>query len=89
MNPSKKSIPIASLPDNWSDFNDSAVQPWAVTRAQAAATLRQHRALRARGQAGLIREAPGRYRLWTCNTIILTTRPGPQSPQKGPAENAR
>ena len=57
MNSSDKPTPIASLPDNWSTFNGHEVLPWAISRAEAAATLRRARSLRARGQATVSVEA--------------------------------
>jgi len=51
MNCSDKLSPIASLPDNWSAFDDQEVLPWDLSGAEAAATLRRARSLRARGQA--------------------------------------
>lgn len=41
MNHQDKLMPVASLPDNWSAFNDREVVPWQMSRADAAATLRQ------------------------------------------------
>ena len=69
-----KPTPVASLPDNWSAFNGHEILPWDISRAEAAATLRRARSLRARGQATVSIEAFGRYRLSTFNTIILITR---------------
>jgi hypothetical protein len=80
MKPSNKPTPRVSLPDNWSFFNGCEVRPWAVTRAEAAASLREHRALCQKGLANMRREAAGRYRLWTFNTVILNTRAGPSRP---------
>jgi hypothetical protein len=80
MNPSNKPTPMVSPPDNWSFFNGCEVQPWAVTRAEAAASLREHRGLCRKGLANMRREAAGRYRLWTFNTVILNTRAGPSRP---------
>ena len=74
MNYTDKPIPIASLPDNWSAFNGHEILPWDMSRAEAAATLRRARSLRARGQAIVSFEAVGRYRLSTFNTLILSTR---------------
>ena len=74
MNGTDRPIPIASLPDNWSAFNCHEVLPWAISRAEAAATLRRARSLRARGQATVSVEAVGRYRLSTFNTLILNTK---------------
>ena len=67
-------MPVASLPDNWSAFNGHEVLPWNISRAEAAATLRRARNLRARGQATVSIEAVGRYRLSTFNTLILNTK---------------
>lgn len=69
-----KPTPIASLPDNWSAFNDHEVLPWQMSRADAAGMLRRARSLRARGQATISVEAIGCYRLSTLNTLILQTR---------------
>ena len=69
-----KLMPVASLPDNWSVFNGREVLPWDISRAEAAATLRRARSLRARGQATVSIEAVGRYRLSTFNTLILNTK---------------
>ena len=69
-----KPTPIASLPDNWSAFNDREILPWRMSRAGAAATLQRARRLRARGQAKISVESVGRYRLSTFNTLILDTR---------------
>ena len=74
MNDTDKPTPIASLPDNWSVFNGHEVLPWDMSRAEAAATLRRARSLRARGQAAIGIEAFGRYRLSTFNTLILDTK---------------
>ena len=74
MNSTNRPMPIASLPDNWSAFNDREVLPWHMSRAEAAATLRRARSLHARGQASVSIEAVGRYRLSTFNTVILNTR---------------
>ncbi len=74
MNDIDKPTPIASLPDNWSVFNGVAVLPWAMSRAEAAATLQRARSRRARGQAFIRIEALGRYRLSTFDTLILETR---------------
>ena len=74
MNHEAKPKPIASLPDNWCAFNDHEVLPWQMCRADAAATLRRARSLRARGQATISVESAGRYRLSTFNTLILQTR---------------
>ena len=74
MNSTTKPTPVASLPDNWSAFNGYEMLPWDISRAEAAATLRRVRVLRARGQANVSVEAVGRYRLSCLNTIILTTR---------------
>ena len=74
MNHTDKPTPIASLPENWSAFNDREVLPWQMCRADAAATLRRARNLRARGQATISVEAVRRYRLSTFNTLILQTR---------------
>jgi len=69
-----KPMPIASLPDNWSTFNGHEVMPWEMSRAEAAATLRRARSLRARGKATVSFEGAGRYRLSTFNTLILNTK---------------
>ena len=69
-----KPMPLASLPDNWSAFNDREVLPWQMSRADAAAILQRARNLRARGQARISVESVGRYRLSTFNTLILQTR---------------
>ena len=69
-----KPTPVASLPDNWSAFNGREILPWDISRAEAAATLRRARILRARGQATVSIEAAGRYRLSTFNTLILNTK---------------
>ena len=74
MNHKDKPTPIASLPENWSAFDYREVLPWQMCRADAAATLRRARNLRARGQATISVEAVGRYRLSTFNTLILQTR---------------
>ena len=74
MNQKDKPTPIASLPRNWSAFNDHEVLPWPMCGADAAAVLRRARNLRARGQATISVEAVGRYRLSTFNTLILQTR---------------
>ena len=74
MNHEAKPMPIASLPDNWCAFNDHEVLPWQMCRADAAATLRRARSLRARRQATISVESAGRYRLSTFNTLILQTR---------------
>ena len=74
MNYTDKPIPIASLPDNWSAFNGHEILPWDMSRAEAAATLRRARSLRARGRAIVSIEAVGRYRLSTFNTLILNTK---------------
>ena len=74
MNSTDKPMPIASLPDNWCAFNAQEVMPWDISRAEAAATLRWARSLRARGQAAVRVEAVGRYRLSTFNTLILNTK---------------
>lgn len=74
MNHKDKTMPIASLPDNWSTFNEHEILPWLMSRQDAAATLRRARSLRARGQATISIEATGRYRLSTFNTLILQTR---------------
>ena len=55
-------------------FNGHEVLPWDISRAEAAATLRRARSLRARGQATVSIEAVGRYRLSTFNTLILNTK---------------
>jgi len=68
-----KPMPIASLPENWSIFNCHEVLPWGIFRAEAAATHRRARRLRARGQATVSVEAVRRYRLSTFNTLILNT----------------
>ena len=62
-----KPMPIASLPDNWSTFNGHEVMPWEMSRAEAAATLRRARSLRARGKATVRIEGGGRYRPSTFN----------------------
>ena len=72
----EKPTPIASLPENWSAFNGRGLQPWPVTRAEAAATLWRARRLRQVGRARILKEAAGLYRLSTFNTVILNTRPG-------------
>ena len=74
MNSTDKSMPSASLPDNWSAFDGREVLPWVISRADAAAALRRIRSLRARGQATVSVEAVGRYRLSTFNTLILNTK---------------
>ena len=74
MNCTDKPMPIASLPDNWSAFKGHEILPWDISRAEAAATLRRVRSLRARGQATVSTEAVGRYRLSTFNTLILSTK---------------
>ena len=74
MNCKDKPMPTASIPDNWSAFNGYEVLSWDMTRAEAAATLRRARSLRARGQATVSIEAVGRYRLSTFNTLILNTK---------------
>ena len=74
MNYQDKPMPLASLPDNWSAFNDREVLPWRMSRADAAAVLQRARSLRARGQATISVESVGRYRLSTFNTLILQTR---------------
>ena len=74
INHEAKPMPIASLPDNWSAFNDHEVLPWHMCRADAAATLRRARSLRGRGQATISVESAGRYSLSTFNTLILQTR---------------
>jgi len=73
MNSTHKPMTIASLPDNWSVFNGCEVLPWGMTRAEAAATLRRVRRLRARGQAIVSVDTVGCYRLSTFNTLILNT----------------
>ena len=72
----EKPTPIVSLPENWSAFNGRGLQPWPVTRAEVAATLWRARKLRLLGQARILYEAAGLYRLSTFNTLILNTRPG-------------
>ena len=67
-------MPLASLPDNWSAFNDREVLPWQMSRADPAAVLQRARSLRARGQATIRVESVGRYRLSTFNTLIFQTR---------------
>jgi len=67
-------VPVASLPDNWSAFNGHEVLRWDVSRAEAAATLRRARSLRAREQATVSMEAVGRYRQSTFNTLILNKK---------------
>ena len=52
MNSTNKPMLVASLPDNWSAFNRHEVLPRDISRAEAAATLRRARSLRARGRAG-------------------------------------
>lgn len=74
MNYQDKPMPLASLPDNWSAFNDREVLPCRMSRADAAAVLQRARNLRARGQATISVESVGRYRLSTFNTLILQTR---------------
>jgi len=74
MNCPNKPMPLASLPDNWSAFNDREVLPWQMSRADAAAVLHRARSLRARGQATISVESVGRYRLSTFNTLILNTK---------------
>ena len=74
MNHKDKPTPIASLPENWSAFNDREVLPWRMSRADAAAVLQRARSLRARRQATISVESVGRYRLSTFNTLILQTR---------------
>ena len=74
MNYPNKPMPLASLPDNWSAFNDHEVLPWQMSRADAAAVLQRARSLRARGQATISVESVGRYRLSTFNTLTLQTR---------------
>ena len=74
MNYEDKPMPLASLPDNWSAFNDREVLPWQMSRADAAAILQRARSLRARGQATISVESVGRYRLSTFNTLILNTK---------------
>ena len=69
-----KPMPLASLMDNRSAFNDREVLPWQMSRADAAATLQRARNLRARGQATVTVESVGHYRLSTFNTLILQTR---------------
>ena len=74
MNYKDKPMPLASLPDNRSAFNDREVLPWQMSRADAAAILRRARSFRERGQARISVESAGRYRLSTFNTLILQTR---------------
>ena len=74
MNYPNKPMPLVSLPDNWSAFNDREVLPWQMSRADAAAILLRARSLRARGQATISVESVGRYRLSTFNTLILNTK---------------
>ena len=74
MNHQEKPMPLASLPDNWSAFNDREVLPWQMSRADAAATLKRARNLCTRGKATINVESVGRYRLSTFNTLILQTR---------------
>jgi len=74
MNYPNEPMPLASLPDNWSAFNDREVLPWQMSRADAAAVLHRARSLRARGQATISVESVGRYRLSTFNTLILNTK---------------
>ena len=74
MNHTGKPTPIASLPGNWSAFNNHEVLPWPMCRTDAAKALRRARNLRSRGQATISVEAVGRYRLSTFNTLILQTR---------------
>lgn len=69
-----KPMSVAALSDNWSAFNGHEVLPWGISRAEAAATLRRARSLRARGQATVSIEAVGRFRLSTFNTFILNTK---------------
>ena len=69
-----KPTPVVSLPDNWSGFSGYETLPWEISRADAAATLRQVRIQRSSGQVNVRVEAVGRYRLSSLNTIILTTR---------------
>jgi len=74
MNYQDKPMPLASLPDNWSAFNDREALPWRMSRADAAAVLQRARSLSARGQATISVESVGRYRLSTFNTLKLQTR---------------
>ena len=74
LNSTDKLMPIASIPDNRSTFNGHEVLPWRIYRADARATLRRARCLRARGKATVNVEAVGRYGLSTVNTIILNTK---------------
>ena len=74
INHKDKPTPISSLPGNWSAFSDREVLPWPMCRADAAATLRRARNLRARGQVTISVEAIGRYRFSAFNTLILKTR---------------
>ncbi len=67
-------MPLASLPDNWSAFNEHEVLPWPMSRPDVAATLRRARSLRARGQATISTDATDRFRLSNFNTLILQTR---------------
>ena len=74
MNYQHKLMPLASLPDNWSAFNDREVLPWQMSRADAAAILQRARSLRARGQATISLESVRRYRPSTFNSLILQMR---------------
>ncbi|WP_137735228.1 hypothetical protein [Pseudaquabacterium pictum] len=74
MNYQDKPMPLESLPENCSAFNDCEVLPWRMFRADAAAVLQRARSLRARGQAMISVESVGRYRRSTFNTLILQTR---------------
>ena len=69
-----KPMPVASLPDNWSAFSGHEVLPWEMSRAEAAATLRRARSLRARGKATVRVEAVGRCRLSTFECLIPDNR---------------
>ena len=84
MNYPNKPMPLASLPDNWSAFNDREVLPWQMSRADAAAVLQRARSLRARGQATISGESVGRYRLSTFNTRVFSSnRPDNVSQRPG------
>ena len=55
-------------------------QPWAVTRSEAAATLRRARRHARRGSCLVQRTAPGCYRLQALDTIVLATGVRPSVP---------
>ena len=69
-----KPTPVASRPGNWCSFNERDVDPWALSRDEAAATLWRARRFRRTGQMTVRIEHPGRYQISGLDSMLLDTK---------------